>query len=76
MAKKIKYGTIDFPDSEFDEEKALFRISLMLPLKLVKDLRKLSLNETYGGKYQVLIRSVLLEYAANANKKGKKKKTA
>jgi hypothetical protein len=75
MEKKIKYGTIDFPDSEFDEEKALFRISLMLPLKLVKELRKLSLNEKFGGKYQVLIRTVLLEYAAAQSKK-KKKRTA
>ena len=71
----MKYGTIDFPDSEFDEEKALFRISLMLPLKLVKELRRLSLNEKFGGKYQVLIRTVLLEYAAAQSKK-KKKRTA
>ncbi len=71
MAKKIKYGTVEFPDSEFDDKNALLRISMMLPLPLVKELKKLSLTEEHGGKYQVLIRDILNEWVGKH--KGRKK---
>ncbi len=75
MAKKIKYGSVEFPDSEFEEKNALLRISMMLPMQLVKELKKISLTEEHGGKYQVLIRDVLSDFVANT-KKGKRKTSA
>lgn len=73
MAKKIKYGKVEFPDSEFDDTNALLRISMMLPLQLVKELKKLSLTEEHSGKYQVLIRDILNDWV---NKHKGRKKTA
>lgn len=70
MAKKtIKTGSIDLPEDEFKDENALIRISMMIPMTLYKDLKRLSLNEKQGGKYQLLIRDVLQEYVAKAAKK-------
>lgn len=70
MAKKtIKTGSIDLPEDEFKDENALIRISMMIPMTLYKDLKRLSLTEKQGGKYQLLIRDVLQEYVAKAAKK-------
>ena len=74
MAKKIKTGHVSIPLEDFADENITAHISIRLPLSLVKDLKKLALNEEYEGRYQVLIREVLLEYT---NKhRGKKKATA
>jgi len=40
----------------------------------VKDLKKLALNEEYEGRYQVLIREILQQYAEKH--RGKKRATA
>ncbi len=75
MAKKsVKYGKIELGPGEFRDENALIRISMMIPMVLYKDLKKLSLDEKYSGKYQVLIRDILTEYAEK--QKGRKKKSA
>lgn len=60
--KKIKYGNVELSDESFEEANALIRVSMMLPLGLVKDLKKLSLTEKHNGKYQVLIREILTEW--------------
>lgn len=63
MAKKTKTGSINVPVSNFEDENITAHISIRLPLSLVKSLKKLSLNEHYEGRYQTLIRDVLLTYA-------------
>lgn len=70
MAKKTKYGKVELSDENFKDENALIRISMMIPMQLYKDLKKLALNEEYSGKYQVLMRDILGEHVEK--KKGKK----
>ena len=72
MAKKIKYGKVEFPAGEFDEAKVSAHISIRLPLSLLKELRRLSLTEEHGGRYQVLIRDVLADYVGKQQKSRKK----
>jgi hypothetical protein len=59
---KIKYGKITIDPNEFDEATASIRISMMLPMKMYKALKSLSLNEAHEGKYQVLIKDILAQY--------------
>ena len=63
MTKKTKTGSINVPVSDFDDQNITAHISIRLPLNLVKSLKKLSLNKHYEGRYQTLIRDVLLAYA-------------
>jgi hypothetical protein len=70
--KKIKFGKVDIPDEYFDDKYALLRVSMMLPLNLIKDLKKLSLNDKYQGKYQVLIRDILIEWTEKQKPKRKR----
>jgi len=74
MAKKIKTGNVNIPIEDFEDENITAHISIRLPLNLVKDLKKLALNEEYEGRYQVLIREVLQEFADK--NRSKKKATA
>lgn len=46
-------------------------ISIRLPLSLVKSLKKLSLNEHYEGRYQTLIRDILMTYTEKNKAKSK-----
>ncbi|MEQ1722258.1 MAG: hypothetical protein ABL930_03725 [Pseudobdellovibrio sp.] len=71
MAKKTKTGTINVPASDFEEDNITAHISIRLPLSLVKSLKKLSLNESYEGRYQTLIRDVLITYAEKNKTKSK-----
>lgn len=71
MAKKVKTGTVNIPVEDFEDENITAHISIRLPLNLVKDLKKLALNEEYEGRYQVLIREILQAYAEK-NKPKKK----
>ncbi len=71
MAKKLKTGGVNIPIEDFVDENITAHISIRLPLNLVKDLKRLSLNEDYEGRYQVLIREVLQAYAEK-NKSKKK----
>lgn len=71
MAKKVKTGNVNIPDENFNDENITAHISIRLPLSLIKELKKLSLNEEYEGRYQVLIREVLLAYTVK-NKPKKK----
>lgn len=61
--KKIKTGSVNIPVEDFEDENITAHISIRLPLNLVKDLKRLALNEDYEGRYQVLIRDVLQNYA-------------
>jgi hypothetical protein len=70
--KKIKYGKVELSDESFDDNNALIRVSMMLPLNIVKDLKKLSLTEKHGGKYQVLIRDVLSDWVEHQKPKRKR----
>ena len=63
MAKKIKTGNVNIPIEDFEDENITAHISIRLPLNLVKDLKKLALNEEYEGRYQVLIREILQGFA-------------
>ena len=74
MAKKIKTGNVNIPIEDFEDENITAHISIRLPLNLVKDLKKLALNEEYEGRYQVLIREVLQGFADK--NRSKKKATA
>ncbi len=70
MAKKIKTGSINIPAEDFEDENITAHISIRLPLNLVKDLKKLALNEDYEGRYQVLIRDILQAFTEkNKSKK-------
>lgn len=71
MAKKIKTGNVNIPIEDFEDENITAHISIRLPLNLVKDLKKLALNEEYEGRYQVLIREILQAYTEK-NKSKKK----
>jgi len=73
MAKKIKYGKINFGPDEFKDENVTAHISIRLPLVLLKELKRLSLNEEYEGRYQVLIRDVLQNYVEKMPKKKARK---
>ena len=73
MTKKMKYGKVEIPDKDFKDENALVRVSMMLPLNLVKELKKLSLTEEYGGKYQVLSRDILSNWVDSQGKPKKKR---
>ncbi len=55
MAKKIKTGNVNIPVEDFENENMTAHISIRLPLSLIKDLKKVALNEEYEGRYQVLI---------------------
>ncbi len=74
MAKKIKTGSINIPIEDFEDQNITAHISIRLPLNLVKDLKKLALNEDYEGRYQVLIRDILQNFADK--NRLKKKSTA
>lgn len=74
MAKKIKTGNVNIPIEDFEDENITAHISIRLPLSLVKDLKKLALNEDYEGRYQVLIREILQGFADKH--RSKKKATA
>ncbi len=74
MAKKFKTGNVNIPIEDFEDENITAHISIRLPLKLVKDLKKLALNEDYEGRYQVLIREILQGFADKH--RSKKKVTA
>jgi hypothetical protein len=71
MARKTKTGSINVPVSDFDDQNITAHISIRLPLNLVKSLKKLSLNEHYEGRYQTLIRDILLTYAEKNKAKSK-----
>ncbi len=66
--KKIKYGKVELSDESFDDDRALVRVSMMLPLNMVKDLKRLSLTEKHSGKYQVLIRDILAQWVESHQK--------
>ncbi|MES2769903.1 MAG: hypothetical protein V4596_12230 [Bdellovibrionota bacterium] len=70
--KKIKYGKVELSDESFDDSNALIRVSMMLPLNIVKDLKKLSLTAKHSGKYQVLIRDVLANWVEHQKPKRKR----
>lgn len=74
MAKKVKTGSVNIPIENFEDENITAHISIRLPLNLVKELKKLALNEEYEGRYQVLIRDVLQGYAEKS--RGRKKASA
>ena len=67
--KKIRYGKVELSDASFDDANALIRVSMMLPLNMVKDLKKLSLTDKHSGKYQVLIRDVLADWVEHQKPK-------
>jgi metal-responsive CopG/Arc/MetJ family transcriptional regulator len=71
MAKKIKTGNVHIPMEDFEDEYIMAHISIRLPLNLVKDLKKLALNENYEGRYQVLIRDILQAYTEKNRSKKK-----
>ena len=70
--KKIKYGKVELSDDSFNDENALIRVSMMLPLNMVKDLKKLSLTEKHSGKYQILIRDILANWVEHQKPKRKR----
>lgn len=70
--KKIKYGKVEVSEDSFEASNALIRVSMMLPLHMVKELKKLSLTDKHGGKYQVLIRDVLANWVENQKPKRKR----
>ena len=71
MAKKIKTGNVNIPIEDFEDENITAHISIRLPLNLVKDLKRLALNEDYEGRYQVLVRDILQGFADKNRQKKK-----
>lgn len=76
MSKKIKYGNVDFGPDEFKEENITAHISIKMPLSMVKDLKRLALNEKYEGRYQTLMKDILAEFIKNSSTSVKAKKRA
>jgi len=72
MMKKIKYGKVGVSDDSFDDANALIRVSMMLPLNMVRELKKFSLTEKHSGKYQVLIRDILADWVEHQKPKRKR----
>lgn len=72
MNKKMKYGKVDIPEKDFKDENALVRVAMILPLNLVRELKRLSLTEEYEGKYQVLSREILSDWVTSQQKSKKK----
>jgi len=70
---KIKHGKIEIPDEDFRDENITAHISIRLPLLLVKNLKRLSLNEEYEGRYQTLIRDILTEWTEQHSDKKRKR---
>ena len=70
--KKIKYGKVELSDESFNDANALIRVSMMLPLNMVKDLKRLSLTDKHSGKYQVLIRDILTDWVDHHRPKRKR----
>lgn len=68
MAKKTKHGKVKLSKDELNDENLKIRISMMITMKVYKELKHLALNEKHQGKYQLLIQSILAEYVAK-NKK-------
>lgn len=57
MAKwKIKTGNVDIPDDEFKEESMTAHLSIRL-------------TERYKGRYQTLMKDILLDWVAQKNPK-------
>ncbi len=71
MAKKMKTGATHVPDENFIDSNITAHISIRLPLDIVKELKRLALNENYEGRYQVLIRDILQTYISKARLKKK-----
>lgn len=69
LNKKIKTGNVNVPVEDFEDDNITAHISIRLPLNLVKDLKRLALNEDYEGRYQVLIRDVLQSYTQKVKSK-------
>ncbi len=70
MAKKVKTGNVNIPVEDFEDENITAHISIRLPLNLIKDLKKMALNEEYEGRYQVLIKDILRSFTErNKSKK-------
>ena len=68
---KIKTGKVTIPNEDFKDQNITAHISIRLPLDLVKALKKLSLTEKYEGRYQVLIRDILIEHVQHYKSKRK-----
>lgn len=71
MAKKLKTGNVSVPAADFDDENIMAHISIRLPLNLVKNLKKLALTEEYEGRYQTLIRDILMSHIEKRKNKNK-----
>ena len=71
MANKVKTGKVNIPPQDFEEKNITAHISIRLPLNLVKDLKRLALNEDYEGRYQILIREILQNFV-DKNSRNKK----
>ncbi len=74
MGKKIKYGTVDFGPDELKDENVMVQISVKMPMPMLKELKRLALNEKYEGRYQTLMKDVLANYIEKHQ--GKPRKTA
>ncbi|GEM_PF-1204209 len=71
ISKIVKTGNVSVPVKDFEDENITAHISIRLPLNLIKDLKRLALNEKYEGRYQVLVREVLQAYAEKYKSKKK-----
>lgn len=75
MAKRgIKTGQVQLPADAFLDDEFQVRISIMLPLELLKDLKHLSLTSEHQGKYQLLMKDILRSWVQK--KKSKRPKSA
>lgn len=66
MAKKVKTGSVEIPESAFLDENMTAHISLRIPMLLLNDLRRLSLSERHRGRYQSLMKEILQDYVDSA----------
>ena len=73
MARKTKYGKVEIPAEDFKDENIMAHISVRLPLNLVKDLKRMSLNEEYKGRYQTLMRDILLNWVEHEHNKKRRR---
>lgn len=67
-AKTVRTGTVEIPDSDFDDNHIMAHISVKMPLAMVNDLKRLALNPKHNGRYQTLMKDVLADFIASQAK--------
>lgn len=73
MAKKNRRAKVELTQDDFKEENAVALVTMKLPFLTVKELKRLSFTDEFGGKYQLLIETILNKYIKSQQNKSKRR---